>query len=494
MVTIDLLKQEWKKSFRSQGFYKNLAVNIFLGLFGLYMASIFLFLGFSLDDILEKAHESMNPMELFNGALIYIIFAGLMVRFFMQQLSTINLEAYQVLPVKRSSLVNFIIIKPLFGIINYISLLIVIPFAVQSVSGYYDAPTAFRFILNFMLIIWFDSLAASFLKRKFGPKLLNFIIFILVFAGIAALEYFKIFSLFDVSKTIFNFLTTSNYGPFIVLIPALVAYAANRVYFASNFYPENFTGSGKQTQNYTTNFSFLNRFGVIGELIALEIKLILRHKRTKSILYISGFFMLYGLLFYTNDIYKDNYGFLFFIAMFMTGLLMLMFGQWIISWDSSHFDSILTKNIKVEDYLYANYYLMLFFNVLCFIFTTPYFFFGEQIIYLHLASFLFNAGVNTILLLFFATYNTRRIDLSKSNAMNYQGTTFKNFLIVIPIMFLPMLIVNGIAAIATISAALWILSALGVLGLILQKPLMNLCIRQFNRRKYALAQGFREQE
>ena len=107
------------------------------------------------------------------------------------------------------------------------------------------------------------------------------------------------------------------------------------------------------------------------------------------------------------------------ITMFMTGILMFMYGQWSISWDSAHFDSILTKNIPAHTYILANYYLMLAFNVICFVLTTPYFFFGTKIIYLHLTAFLFNTGCNIILLLFCATFNNKRVDLSRSSAMTY---------------------------------------------------------------------------
>jgi hypothetical protein len=226
----------------------------------------------------------------------------------------------------------------------------------------------------------------------------------------------------------------------------------------------------------------------------MEIKLILRHKRTKSLLYMSGIFLLYGLMFYTQKAYADSYSMLFFVAMFMTGLLMLMFGQWFISWDSSHFDCLMTRNIPIRTYMSANYYLMIAFNVLCFVLTTPYFLFGMKIVYLHVAAFIFNVGVNIFLLMFLTTFNTKRVDLSKPNVMNYQGTTYKSFLIVLPIMFVPMAIVGIMSNFLSVGAALWTLTIMGLVGILLRKQLLTLCVNQFNRRKYKLAEGFREAE
>jgi hypothetical protein len=244
----------------------------------------------------------------------------------------------------------------------------------------------------------------------------------------------------------------------------------------------------------TADLTFLKRFGIIGEIISMEIKLILRHKRTKSILIMSGFFLLYGLMFYTNDVYAKSNGMLFFVAMFMTGILMLMFGQWLISWDSRHFDCLMTRNIPIKTYINANYYLLIAFNIICFALSTPYFYFGMKIVYLHLSAFIFNIGVNIYLLIYLSTYNVKRIDLSKTSAMNYQGTTYKSFLIVLPIMFIPMIIVGTLSFFFPLAVALWTLSLLGITGVLLRKPILNVCVNQFNKRKYKLAEGFRESE
>lgn len=494
MLIIHLVSQEWKKNVRAQGFYRNLAVSLLLGVFALYMAAIFLFLGFSLSELLEKAHNTLNPTELFNGGMLYILLGGLAIRFFMQQLNTVNLPPYQVLPIKRSSLINFLLLKALFSPLNYFMLLVVVPFAVKSVVGYYSVAVAVRFVLSFVFVVWFNSFMTSFLKRKYGSNLLSFLIVIAVMGVIVALEYFEVFSLFRVSKSLFGFIVFKPYGCVFPLVAAFFAFLLNKWFFAQNFYAERFNKKMQDDRVYNADLSFLDRFGAVGELIALEIKLILRHKRTKSMLYLSGFFLLYGLMFYTQPVYANSNGMLFFIAMFMTGLLMFMYGQWVVSWDSSHFDSLMTKNVPVKTYINANYYLLLSFNVLCFVLTTPYFYFGMKIVYMHLAAFIFNTGVNIYLLLYLCTYNTKRIDLSKASAMNYQGTTFKSFLIVLPIMFVPMILVTVISTFFSMTMALWVLTILGFAGIVLRQPILKLCVNQFNSRKYKLAEGFRQGE
>ena len=185
---------------------------------------------------------------------------------------------------------------------------------------------------------------------------------------------------------------------------------------------------------------------------------------------------------------------LFFAAIFMTGFMMIMYGQWVISWDSTHFDALMTKNIPIRSYIDANYYLMAAFNVISFVLTTPYLFFGVEIAYLQIAAFLFNIGINIPILLYFAPYNRKRIELSQGTAFNYQGTTFKSFLIMLPVLLIPMIIVGVLSSIFNTMVALWTIAILGILGLVCHKPILSLCVKQFNTQKYKMAQGFREHE
>jgi hypothetical protein len=499
MVILDLLKQEWQKTTRAKAFYKNLTVNIFVGLSTLYFAALFLILGFQLGSILENVHAEigLNPTEILNGITVYAMLGGLLIRVLLQQLGTINLFAYQMLPVKRSTIVNFLLLKSLFSPMNYLTLLVVIPFAIKSVSVYYGGATAFRFILNIIFVIWFNSLFAAFLKRRFTSGLMSFMLIITVIAATVAAEYFKLFSLFDTSVSFFGFALHHVWGSVLIMLLPAAAIVLNKWFFARNYYPEYFNRKVSKTNTDVKmlNISFLDRFGSIGDFMALELKLILRHKRTLSTLKMSVIFLLYGLLFYTNKTYGERESFVFFIAMFMTGAWMFMYGQLIVNWDGAYFDGLMTKNIPVRNYIKAYYNLLVMANVICFILTTPYFFFGTRIILMHIAAFLFNTGINTIVLLLFSTYNTKRFSLSQTAfTFNYEGTSFKNILVALSMMFLPMALVGGLSFFIETYIILLILAGIGLLGIIFHKQLITLCINQFNKRKYILAQGFRESE
>lgn len=489
-----LFRHNWLKGIRAPGYYKNLIVNIFIGLMSVYFIIAFIILGFALPEILSETLPHLDPALTFNGILPYILLAALFIRFMFQQLSVINLQSYQTLPIKREKIVNYLLLKPLLNPANYFTLCFVIPFAVSAVSKYYDGWTAFGFVWMIIFFIWFNTLTASFLKRKFGSNFVTIFIFLVVIGGFGLLEYFNIFSLFRASQHFFHFLLENTFGWIFALIFPVSAFLLNKWHFSQNYYAENFDRKIQKKAIESHGFTFMERFGKIGEIIALEIKLIMRNKRTKNVLYTAAIFLLYGLLFYPMETYKSNYGLLFFVATFVTGTGMLMFGQWIFSWDGVHFDFLMTRDIDTHTYIRANYFLLLGLSVISFIITTPYFFFGQQIILYHLVAFLYNTGVNINIFLFANTFNTTRLELSKGSAMNFQGTTWKNFIIILPILILPMILIGVLSFFSATNIALIILATLGLLGIFFQKPLLRITESQFLRRKYALCDGYRKKE
>lgn len=489
-----LFRHYWLGGLRSPGYYKNLVVNIFVGLMTLYFLVVFVMLGLLLPKILQEIAPGYDPATTFNGGIIYAVIALLMIRYLMQPLSRLNLQSYQVLPVKRSTLVNYLMLKPLLNPLNYATLCLAIPFSITGVYPTYGIAGAFRFLVIILFLIWFNTLLAPLLKRKFTNILLGTVVFLIIAGGLAALEYFGIFSLFQLSQALFGFMMQHPILWMAPLLLSVLAYMLNKLFFARNYYPESFEIKSKRRENGTQRFTFMERFGKIGEIISLEIKLVLRHKRTRSTLFTALIFLLYGLIFYPNPMYNQKAHWLFFVAIFVTGTGMLMFGQWIINWDGSHFDFLMTRDIDTHTYIRANYTLMLALCIVSFIATTPYFLFGRQIILYHLVAFVYNAGVNIYVYLFAATLNTKRLELSRGSSMNMQGVSFKNFLVMIPLLVIPISLITLFALFSATHIALIILALIGVAGILFREPLLSVIEKQFLRRKYALCTGFRKKE
>ncbi|HAQ66108.1 MAG TPA: hypothetical protein DCR43_09700 [Bacteroidales bacterium] len=124
--------------------------------------------------------------------------------------------------------------------------------------------------------------------------------------------------------------------------------------------------------------------------------------------------------------------------------------------------------------------------------TIPYVFLGWNILKINTAAFLFNAGFNIYVYMYFAAYNSKRIDLSRSGMMNYQGVGAKQFLVALPVMVLPILIYLPFGFFFGEDVGLLVVGGIGLLGLLLRNLILKQIVMFFVTRKYQLASGFRQ--
>lgn len=487
-----LLRHHWLAFVRSPGFHRKLAVNIALALGALYFAAILVLTGILLPKILEGMVPHQEPASIFNGSLIYIVMLFLLMRYFLLPLTTLNLQYYQALPIKRDTLINYLILKPLIEPVNYITLFFVIPFAFSTMYPVYGMGGLFRFTSIMIFLIWFNSLLAPLLKRKFSNIAIAIILFISMGIVLLALESSGIFSLFQLSQHLFGFLLSTPFAWLSVGLLIVLAYLFNKRYFAYNYYPENFEKKAKKKETELRQFSFMERYGKIGEIISLELKLIFRHKQTKRLIATLFLILLYGLWIYTTNNLKETQEWLFIAALVLTGGGTIVFGQWIMNWDGAHFDFLMTKNIDTRTYIMANYYMLLGLNIITFIVSTPYFLFGKEIIMYHLVAFVYNIGVNIYIYLIAAVLNPGRLDLSNIHATNNRGFSYKNFIIFIPAFVIPIALIMISKIFSATHIALIIIGIMGLLGIFFQPQLLKIITQLFLKRKYALCEEFRK--
>jgi len=490
MVT-EFIKLRIRETTRSSVWNKNLIINIVFACFMLYFMFCFLILGFFLDRILTSASPDSDPVQLLNRVLIYYFGLELFIRFMMQATPAMGITPFLHLPVRRSFLMHLLLSRSIVSPLNYISFLLFIPFAVKAVSIVYSGVAACYWLFTLFLLIVFVIYANTYIKRQLAVKPLVSLGCGLAFVFLIVLDVYKIFSLSDISALLFDAVLKN---PLWTIVPlALVAgvYALNYRFLKVHAYPEEIDRASTKKQIAVQNLGFMSRFGLIGERIALELKLILRHKRTKSILYMTLLFILYGLIFYPNPVYKNSIGWLVFVGIVVTGMTMLAYGNYIVAWESKFFDGILTREGSLSDYFRAKYYMLVLFCIASYILTAPYVLFGIKILWIQTACFLFNTGVNSLIILWLSKYNRKRMELSKGSAFNWQGTGATQFFLLLPAMLLPVLIAGIFSWMDLENLGLGVLALLGVIGLLSHHPFINAFSRRFAQTKYAQAEGFR---
>ena len=216
------------------------------------------------------------------------------------------------------------------------------------------------------------------------------------------------------------------------------------------------------------------------------------HKRTRSMPYMLPLFILYGLFFYPQPVYRDQTGWLIFVGVFMSGGLMMNYLNYAFGYESNYFDGILTRKIDMNRYIQAKLTIGILITTFCFVITVPYVFFGTDILIINIVTYLFNIGFLSFLLTYMATFNKMRMDLSKGSAFNYQGIGAMNWLVLIPAFILPVLIYTPFGLTGLKYTGLAVIGLTGIAGLLFRKAIVKKITDNFFHRKYIMAEGFRE--
>lgn len=491
MMNTWIFSHQLKKWYRSPVWPKSLVTNILFGFLVLVLLLYILLLGVFIDVIIEKVVPGKPPIEVFNGILLYYLLVDLMMRFFLQSVPSLEIENYLHLPIKRSRIIHFLSLQTLFSVFNILPFLVLIPFAIKVIALSKGITMMIMWLIMILGTVLSSNFLTTYFKRVFYNKPLAGFAYGGVLALLMVANFYNIVNVNAFSASLFSAISSS---PVLMLIPFLVAagaYYANYVYMQNKLYPESFVSKKKQKTDRLQNIKYLGSLGHIGDLMLLEIKLLWRNKRPKSSLPFLPFALLYGLIFYPQDIYIEGFGFLIFVGVFMTGLLMLQYGMYILSWESNYFDKLLTEQIDYRKYFKTKYILMIVFTSVVYILTIPYIFFGIKVLLINTATFLFNIGVTASILLVVSSNNQKRFDLTKNASFNYQGIGASQWILSLMVFLLPILLFLPFWFFGIPWAGIAFLALLGVIGIISHQFVLGMVVKRFMSRKYKIADGFR---
>jgi len=471
---------------------KNLALNLVIGFFLLLFAVYLLMLGLLINQIMNELAPHQDHFRMFNGILLYYFLADLLIRFLLQSLPVLTIESFLHLPVRKGTIIRYMLGRTLFDVFNFLPLFILIPVTFTIVIPHEGSLHALLWIGSLVILIGSDNFLVIYLKRLLGvkPAVVGALGCLLV--SLVILDRLNLISLSDISSNVFSYLPAH---PVSILLPVawlLFTYWLQCQFLSRHLYPDEVQKKKVEEIHERAESRFLKSMGLTGSIISLEFKLYFRNKRTKTILYMAPVFLLYGLMFYPQSIYQHQDGFLMFVGVFMTGGMMLNYANYAFGYESCYFDGLLTKNIDFNQYIRVKYYIAVLISTLCYILTIPYLFYGYKILLINTAMYLYNIGVLSFVLLYFSTFNKKRIDLSRGGAFNYQGVGASNWLAIIPSFILPFLIYLPFRLSGYPYTGIAFTGFLGILGLFFTRFFIRLITNSFHQRKYIMAASFRE--
>ena len=419
---------------------------------------------------------------------MYVIVGDLIFRYIMQKLPVMNIKPLLTLPVKKSKIVHFILMKSSFSFFNIMGLFFYVPFSVVLILEGYDITGVLGWLASMILLIQSANFF-NFLVNKNNAVFVGLLVFLILGYLI---QYFNWFDLPGLIGMGFDRVYQSPFLALLFLFVFVGLYTMNYRQLRNEVYLDALISEQTKEVN-STDLSFIERLGDLAPFIKNDIRLIWRNKRTKSSVWMIAMGLLYGLFFYPNPAYEGMEFMYVLVGVFSTGTFLINFGQFIPAWDSGYYNMLMSQNFKYERYLKSKFTIMTISVVALFVLGIPYIYFGWKVLLVHFAAMIYNVGVNSHVILYGGTFNRKKINLEEKAAFNFQGTGAVQWIIGIPLMLLPMGIFGLINWFISFEIATATLAALGFIGIALHKKLMAAITKKYITNKYVMIHAFNQE-
>lgn len=489
------LRLEWMKLARSSSFVKSLLQGIFLGLLGLILLSYLAALGVFLWELLDMVPGITDKIRFLNEMLIYYFVVELFIRYFMQKMPVFDLQKFMHLPISKRFIIHYLLVRSWITPLNLISILLFMPIAINQIAPLHGGTAAVSWMVGLVLVssilhglmLWF--------KQRFDDSWVGMLALVVVFMASIGAFYYGYFHIGAITEPFFTGLLHQLLWVFMLLALCVGAYLLAFRYYLRHASSE--LGESATDASWTDrSLGVFGRFGLAGELAEAEWKLIIRHKKSRTYLIITAIFLLYGIQFYSNNPLTEE-GFnivLLMPAIIITGMFMMNYGQFLISWNSSHFDFFLSRPHGIDALIRGKFLLFLLATLVILILSVPYVWFGWHILWIHIAVALFNVGISMHFMAIIALWSPKPMDINKGGVFNYEGVGCAQFVMIIPVVALPMVIYAFARWLTGPYMGLLILGLIGFTGLMLFPKMAGWSIQKCLRNKYDIAASFRNQQ
>ena len=498
MLYRNLLRHQWKEFIRNPSWRGiSVAYAIFLVLLALYFLLILALSGAFIGHLLTSQDPAADVVRVVNQHLLSGFLLLFLTRLLFQNTPQVKIGPYLHLPISRPALARFFSFAALFHLHNLLPLAFFIPFWISNLALDYPAFTSLSWLAGIVAVLGLSNYLVICVRLVLIRRALPVWILGGGTCGLIALDYWQQWDYTSaLSSAVFDSLLGPG-GP--VLALALLAATCLLFGLTCRLLKDHLHDEAPSEKGFTTRSqSLLDRLaslGPVGQLMALEIKLAIRNKRPRQILWSALMFSAAGLINFilltrgssdsvvpttTLTFYHIFWGFL------LTSGFVVNYGQFMFGWESLYFDGHLARPVQFHHLLWAKLLLMQISCPVLALVCLPFLLiFASELLVTYSVFLLYNIGFSTACMLFFATMNRKRLYISPSSFFNQQGTSLHHLLAITPLLALP-----AILMLATDYGPLSLAGG-GLLCWMLSPVWVRLLAHRLQKCKYRMAVGFR---
>lgn len=457
----------------------------------LFWAGYLIFFGVFFATAFASLAPTREPYHLMNGGvLLIILFLDILMRIPLQKTPTQEIKPYLLLPLKRQRLIDFLLIRSGLSAFNLFWLFLFIPFALLTVTKFYGLTGVLSYILAIWLLILINNYWYLLCRTLFDRHWLWILLPIGFYSGLASL-----FFLFEDQKKDFArllmdlgdaYITANPWAFMATLLCIVLLWWANSRTISKLMYAE-LNKVEDSRVNHTANYQFLDNYGLIGEYIRLELRLLWRNRRCKNTLK-SIFFVIimFAALLTFSDVYDDN-NFIIMYSYSMFGISILLH---LFSFEGNYIDGLLTRPGSILHLLRAKYYLYCLAQLIPFILMLPAIFMGKVTWLAAFSWTFFSIGCIYFFLFRCSVYNKQTIPLNAKLSMK-QTNNALHIIVSLVVLALPITLFHLLLLVGDEELAHSILLAIGLIFVLTSPRWIRSVHHHWMLRRYPNLEGFR---
>ena len=457
-----------------------------------YWAALLIFMGVMLPMAFEGSFPTMEPYHILNKGLIYILLADVLLRIMAEPPMSQELKPYLLLPVKKNVLINSFLLQKGTSSYNFLWFFFFVPFAFITIIKFYGFLGIFTYLIGIWLLIILNAYWFTFCKILYDEHQYLIIVPIITYALIAFLEfgipghYISMFTMNLGEK----FIEGNIIYYLIVLLGILFMFWLCGKIQLHYLYDEI---SKKQDSKlkHVSQYKFLDKYGLVGDYMRLELKLYTRNKTAKKQFVSAFIFMLifvFALAF--SNVY-DGQGMQSYISFYTFCVLgVMMLGQ-VMCYEGNYIDGLMSRKESIYTLLRAKYYINCLFVIIPFVVMLVPVFKDKMPFIGPVAYALFTMGFVFALLLQLAVYNNRTLPLNASIMKSNKANSPIQMVVTLSAFLIPFLVDIFLKTILGQNGAFIIESIVGLGFIITHRFWIKNIYNRLMKRRYQNMEGFR---
>ncbi|MBQ6964519.1 MAG: hypothetical protein IJP82_02360 [Bacteroidaceae bacterium] len=473
-------------------FEKNLAMKIFSYVFIAFWAVYLIGLGISCYFAFENT--ALESFDWLDGGMIWFLILDFYLRFAMQETPAQNIKQYKLQNIPTRFLLNTFLLRMGLQPYNLFWSFFFVPFGFLAIPHFYGFWGFVGFLLGWWLMFVLNSYWYLLWRTLINRNLWFHLVPLLLFAGVA---YFGIFHdvthqwLFQGCILLMRGFCMGNTLSWLVVLALMVPlYVLNYYLQKSAIYVEIAKGEMVR-QVRTNNMMFLDKLGVKGEYLKLELKSTMRNLVVRK-QFLSGVICMLMLcvLFSFTDVYEGVPFMRIFICVYCFTCLGVMTLTTIMCAEGNYMDGLMVRKETVLSLLKAKYYFHCLILIVPFLFSLMPILEGKITWLMALGCMFFTSGAVFPFIFQLAVYNDSTIHLNEKLTRAGRDTKVQ-MLMSAAALFLPMMVMYVLVDLFDDQIASAVMMSLGLIGTVLHPLWLRNIYKRFMEHRYQNLDGFR---